>query len=152
MKKGYSLVELMVAVTISSIMVGFGISAYSKARDRQVGRAAAEQVISILTQHQKKANIGDMDCTGIYLGQNISISNPGSVTATSQCSTSSGTPEIVPIPNLTNITSTSITFKPLTQGAVITDDPLNIDFTTTSGSTFRIEVTSTGTIEYKGIQ
>lgn len=155
MKKGYSLVELMVAISIIGILVSFAISAYTKGRDRQEGRAAGEQIISILTSNQKKANIGDRDCTGLYLGQSVTINSDTTLSSVSNCSSSSGTTETTSA--LTGISSISpapitILFKPLAQGITLAPDPLNITYVTSSGTTFMVQISSSGAVEYKGIQ
>lgn len=159
MKKGFSLVELMVTITIVGIMVSFGVSAYARGRDRQEGRAAGEQIIGFLTENQKKANIGDEDCSGsikgTYTGQSITFSGT-TITATSSCSIASGTPESITIAGISSMTGSPIKFKPLSQGTLLNNLPstssIDIDYMTTSGTSFRVQVTSTGTIEYKGAQ
>lgn len=152
MKKGFSLVELMIATSIIAIMVSLGISAYAKGRDRQEGRAAGDQIISFLSENQKKANIGHIDCTGKFTGQSIVISSATTITATSVCTGGSGTPVTATIAGISSLTPGTITFLPLSQGATVSSDPLNINYVTTSGSTFQVQVTSSGSIDYKGIQ
>jgi len=155
MKKGYSLVELMVTISIVGILVSFGVSAYGRGRDRQEGRAAGEQIIGFLSENQKKANIGDRDCAGLYRGQDISLSGT-SITAKSKCSNAGvdefGTTDTVTISGISTMDTGTILFSPLSQGATISPDPLRINYTTTSGTRYMVEVTSAGTIDYKGVQ
>jgi len=155
MKQGYSLVELMVAVSIVGVLVAFSISAYTKGRDRQEGRAAGETIISFLTSNQKKANIGDRDCTGLYLGQSVTINADNTLSAVSTCSSTNGT--LTTSPALSGISSISpapntILFKPLSQGITLSPDPLNISYVTSAGTTFMVQITSSGAVEYKGVQ
>ena len=152
MKKGYSLVELMVTISIVGILVSFGVSAYGRGRDRREGRAAGEQIIGFLSENQKKANIGDEDCTGLYTGQSIVVSSGTGITATSVCSGGNGTPVSTTISGISSMTAGTITFKPLAGGATLTSDPYNINYVTTSGTTYQVQITSSGTIDYKGVQ
>lgn len=157
MKKGYSLVELMVTVSIVGIVVSFGVSAYGRGRDRQEGRAAGEQIIGFLSENQKKANIGDKDCVGLYLGQDISLSGT-TFTAKSKCNDAStikfGALNTISINGITSMdmNTASILFNPLSQGTTIDSDPVNINYISNSGTPYKIEVSRAGTIEYKGVQ
>lgn len=149
---GYTLVELMIVISIVSIMLGFGISAYGKARERQIGQAAGELLVSIMQSNQKAANIGDKDCAGKYTGQQVITVSPNIVRTQSICDGGVGLLEETIIPNVASITGATITFRPLAQGTSITSNPLFIDYTTDSGATYRIRLNEAGVIEYEGLQ
>ena len=150
MKKGFSLIELMIAVTIIGIMVTLGISAYSKGSDNQSAKNAAEKIVSILSENQKQANIGHEDCTGRYLGQEISFdSGSNKISSVSICSISAGTTIETDIDDIIFASSISILFNPLSQGVT---DAGTITYTGPNGSTYAIQVDSSGTIEYLGVQ
>lgn len=150
-RRGYTLVELMIVISITSLLIGIGASSYGQARDRQQGEAAGEAVVSTLLHHQQLAKIGNKDCDGKYLGQRITTSPPNRITATSICEGDEGTPIQSEIPNISSITPVSINLNPLSQGITLPSDPLHLDFVSLNSKTYRISLTRSGTIEYKGI-
>jgi prepilin-type N-terminal cleavage/methylation domain-containing protein len=153
LSKGYTLIELMIVISIVAILLSFGVSAYGKARDRQVGQAAGELLVGILQENQKKALIGDKDCAGVYTGQRVTISSPNVITAVSTCEGGvEGTPEVTNIPNVTAITASTIIFNPLTRGITLNFNPTQINLIIAGETTYSVELTRTGTIEYKGLQ
>ncbi|EKD80482.1 MAG: hypothetical protein ACD_40C00076G0002 [uncultured bacterium] len=153
MKHGYTLIELIIVVSIISILVSFGISAYGKARDRQIGQAAGEKIVSILQESQTIASVGKEDCTGKYTGQQVILStSPPTIKTRSTCTGGQGAQTTTSIDGITSLTSTTILFNPLTGGINLGASTLNIDFVSTSGITYRIFLTSSGTIENQGVQ
>jgi prepilin-type N-terminal cleavage/methylation domain-containing protein len=153
MKSAYTLIELMIVVTIISVLVGFGVSAYTKARDRQIGQSAGEQILSVLSENQKIANIGNKDCIGKFLGQQVVISATNTITANSICTGGPGpSPVVTTIDDIDFVAGATFTFNPLTTGIDLgaTASPLTISYTVPSGSTYSIQVDKSGTIEYKG--
>lgn len=151
-KFGYTLIELMVVISIVGILVTFGVSAYGKARDKQIGQSAGEQITSILNENQKIANVGDKDCTGKFIGQQVALSG-STVTSTSLCEGGSVVSKSTPIPEITFSGNYSIIFNPLSLGINLNAaSPLSIMYMSTSGATYKILVDKSGTIEYKGIQ
>ncbi len=153
-KTGYTLVELMIVISITSVLVGLGISAYTRAQRRQIGQAAGEQILSLLQESQKTANIGKKDCTGKFVGQDVTITVPNTVKTQSRCEGGTlGNPEVTTIPGITFSSGYSITFNPLTYGVNLNaPSPLGITYSTTSDLIYNIEITSTGTMKYLGVQ
>lgn len=153
MKTGFTLIELMITITIIGILVGFGISAYGKARDRQIGQAAGEKIVSILQENQTIASIGKKDCNDKYLGQQVILTPPNTLQTRSICEGGvMGSPTSTPIDGITSLTSATIIFNPLSRGINLGAPTLNIDFVGASGLTYRIFLTSSGTIENQGVQ
>lgn len=152
LSKGYTLIELMIVISIVAILLSFGVSAYGKARDRQIGQAAGEMLVSVLQESQKDALIGNKDCVGKFTGQRVTTSAPNIVTSVSTCEGGDGTPEQTTIPDITSMTAATILFNPLTQGITLSSDPYNIDIVIAGLTTYRIQLTRSGTIEYKGLQ
>ena len=153
MKKGFSLIELMVAVTIISIMVSIGVSAYGRGKERQSGKAAGDIIMTFLSDNQKKANIGKRDCIGKYMGQKVTFSAPNILQAQSLCSTSNQNPLPSPtvIPDITGLSNTSVTFKPLSAGIDLgASTSLDITYTSVASKVYTVRINNTGTFEYLG--
>jgi len=144
----------LIVIVIISILVGFGISAYGKARDHQAGTAAGEQILSILQENQKIANIGDVDssCTGVFTGQKVVFFGANSYTTQNICTSSPGVISTVKtIPDIISLTSATIIFKPMSGGITLPSNPLILNYATASSS-YAIKINQSGTIEYLGIQ
>lgn len=73
---GFSLVELMVTVTIMLALTGGGIAGYLNLRSRQNLVNAGKEVEQLLRSAQKKARVGDKPsgCTGALTGYRVSTS------------------------------------------------------------------------------
>ena len=150
---GYTLIELMVVIAIVTVLVSIGISAYTKAQARQVGQIAAEQIMSVLQENQNLANIGKKDCSGKFIGQQVTFISPNILKTHSVCEDSHlGADSTTTIPGLTSLTPGTIIFNSLALGATLPDNPFNLDFTSTNGTKYAIQLTISGTIEYLGIQ
>ncbi len=147
----YTLIELLITITIVSLLVTMGVSAYSKARDRQVGQSGAEQLINILKENQQAASVGKKDCTGSYLGQIVTLTLANTVTSESSCEGGVGAPKSITINGVTFVSGATITFRPLSGGTNLSADPLNIDILS-NNLTYRVQLTRAGTILYQGIQ
>lgn len=156
MKPAYTLIELMVIVALSAILVGFGLTSYRKAQNRQIGQVAAEQIISILQENQKIANVGKRDdtkCLGPYLGQEITLTTSSNLLRVQGlCQDEDDDETIITIPDITFATTATIIFKPLSGGVDLGGaDLLDINFTSSSGLVHQLRVSNPGTIEYLGI-
>lgn len=152
---GYTLIELIIAVAIIAILVTLGVSAYTQAQARQVGKSAAETIMSVLQENQKQAKIGDTDCVGVYLGQIVSYTAGGN-TLTSQSSCAGGVlgaAKTTTISNIAFVSGATFTFKPLASGIDLGAGVSSLLLKFTSSSlTYQIQLTAPGTIEYLGIQ
>lgn len=153
-KSAYTLIELMVVISIVAILVSFGISAYTKAQSRQIGQTASEQILSILGENQTSASIGKKDCSGQYLGQEVVITPPNTFTSRSLCEGNQGSPTIATIPGITIASGATLIFDSLGHGINlgVVGDELLLNYTGPTSLSYRIRLTSTGTIEYQGIQ
>lgn len=155
-RPAYTLIELMLVVAMSAILVGVGISSYRRAQSRQIGHAAAEQIIALLYANQKVANVGKRDestCLGPYLGQFVTFTaNTGDITTRSLCRDNNGNAANTTIGGITFLTTSTLTFKPLSAGVDLSSNPLLLDFTSTTNLTHRVRITPPGNIEYLGVQ
>lgn len=61
---GFTLIELMVSVTVMGILVSGGIAAYRRFNDRQRVFSAGKEFVQILRQAQKRAKSGDKPDAG----------------------------------------------------------------------------------------
>jgi prepilin-type N-terminal cleavage/methylation domain-containing protein len=152
MKHGYTLVELMILVAIVGILVSFGVSAYGKARDRQAGQAAVEEVLSLLQENQTIASIGKIDCTNKFLGQEVTIIPPNSFKQQSMCENDPGVATTTTFSGIAGLSSATLTFNPLSLGITLPTNPYLLNIVAGNGTTYQIELTSSGTIEYQGMQ
>ena len=149
----YTLVELMIVISIVAILLGFGFSAYGQARNRQIGQTSAEQIISVLQESQTIASIGKKDCDGKFSGQQVTLSDSSIITQ-ALCDNGSGVPITTAISGITFDSTTIIVFNPLTLGITLESGTATqtISFTSTTQLTYQILLTTAGTIEYLGVQ
>lgn len=150
---GYTLIELMVVITITALLVSLGISAYNIAHNKQLGKNATEQIISLLTAAQKDAQIGKKDCVGKFLGEQITLTlNTNSFRSQNLCENGEvGTPQTTLIPGITWGATYTFIFNPLSLGIDLGgSSPLWLDFSTDNSTDYRLELTSAGTIRSLG--
>jgi len=151
-KSAYTLVELMIVVSIIGIMVAFGTSAYTKARQKQIAEAAGEQIVSILQENQQISSIGDKDCNGKFEGQKITITNSNHIQSLSTCENGDlGVLRETSIPGIVFDTNYSFVFKPLSLGIDLGEpSSLTLRYSDPNDIFYNIKITNTGTIEYLG--
>ncbi|MFH2019729.1 MAG: hypothetical protein ABII80_03900 [bacterium] len=151
---GYTLVELMIITSVIAVLVIFGLSAYTKGKEREQALAVKETILSVIQGAQKRATVGDADCTGLYQGENITTtSGSSSITTTSICQYSSGTPQITSLPNTIFSDSLSITFLPLGKGIDLGGSTsLDLNYQINTNSNYQINITAPGVFTYNGEQ
>ncbi len=154
MMDGFTLIELMIAITIISVMVSLGLSAYGKARERQIGVSAGETIISILQSAQSDASTGKKDCVGKYLGQEVVISLPNNINSRSLCEGDDGAITTHTISEITFDTGTTLIFSPLTKGIEIDggSPSFTLSYDSSANLTYEVRITNSGTIEYLGVR
>lgn len=153
-KPGFTLIELMVSVTLISLLVSFGISAYTKSQQRQVIRTATAQLADSLDSLHQQALIGKRPdtCTGAFQGYLVETDpNTNQFTATAQCALTNSAEETITINNLTFVNNDIFTFAPLTGGIDMGGATnLNLDYLDVEGTTHRFILSRGGSIEYLG--
>ena len=151
MKSAFTLVELLVAMTILAIVGGAGMAGFRSAAQRQSVDAAQGQIMGALTQAQSNAAAGVKDATACgvtpLVGWRVSFTASsytvegvcGSTTFSSKTTQlSSGlTVSTLPTPN-------PIVFKPLRQGTTIAVSTTIV--LSGNGLTKNIAVTNVGQI------
>ena len=149
-KRGYTLVELLIIITIIAVLITFGLSAFTKAKERQLVQQSKELILSVLQNAQKSAYVGDKDCLGSLDGIQLTFSG-NRITSQALCSGGEvGTAQVTEISGLTFTTSPPILFKPLEQGVDLgAGSSAQIDYTI-SGLTYRFTVLPPGIIRYEG--
>lgn len=168
-RKGFSLLELLIAISVVSLLIGIGISNYRDFQYRQKVDDMSRKLISSLRAIQQDAASGAKKpstlCTGplsgyqIFFNVNAVSYNTGTksngYTVSSLCPTTSNLVETVTFPSdqfiIINRTpaNAKFLFKTLQSG---TDIPVNNPFIFAAGSdntdrTITITVDSTGTIQ-----
>lgn len=148
---GYTLIELLIVIGITSVLITYGISAYRKSSERQQLKHETSLILSALTETQKEASTGKADCEGLYLGEQLTIIELSStITIQSICELSSGTPKTITLNKSQFANSYSLIFKPLSQGIEFsTSGNLNLDYIFNT-LTYRIVITPAGSINYLG--
>jgi len=154
LKSGYTLIELLITVTITTILVTIGVTAYGRAAEIQAIKSDTEKIIGIITSAQKAATSGKADCTatyGPYLGERLTTSvGSKSILVTSTCQNGNGIAHSNDLNSFTFATANTIVFRPLNQGIDTGGSSTqNLDFTNGS-ATYRIEVERSGTIKSLG--
>ncbi len=151
---GYTILELMITLSIVAVLVGFGISAYASARDRQVGQSAAETILDLLKNDQQDAIVGKKDCNDTFLGIEVkTTANTSTMTSQSLCQGNVGTKTTTTITGITFTNSLDITFLPLSGGIDLGGGTLStVNFTSAIALKYAISVNSTGVMRYLGIQ
>ncbi len=152
-RAGYTLVELLITMTITLTLLTFGLSAYRQMQMSQQVTAAESSIIGALTAAEKRATVGDKDCTGGLLGiQVTTAAGAGTMTTQAICQANVGTATQTNVANIAFTTGSVLTFQPLAQGVNFTGaDPLNIDYMI-GVAKYRVSVSKSGTILYGGKQ
>ncbi len=113
----FTLVELLVVVSISAIFLTLGFSAYRKTQERQTLHNAAKKTETILRSIQKKAVVGDRDCDGTFHHYDVKIlANNNQITSQAICKNSNGIIKTFTIPGIIFTNGCDLIFKPLHGG------------------------------------
>lgn len=153
-RTGYTLIELLITITIATILVTLGVTAYGRAADIQAIKSDTEKILGIITSAQKAATSGNADCTstsGPYLGERLTTSvGSKTITIVSTCQSGDGTARNIDLSTFTFATANTIIFRPLNQGIDTgTSSSQYLDFTNGTAS-YRIQVERSGTIKSLG--
>lgn len=148
---GYTLIEFLIIIAITSLLVLTGFSGYTKSQEKQLALSAKETIITVLQEAQTQASIGQNDCDGIFRGINITLNN-STISKTPICENNNGTATQTIIPTLTFSDSYTLTFLPLGNGVDLGGvTSLDINYVVNSIN-YQVNVSAPGIIMYNGIQ
>lgn len=145
---GFTLIELMVAVTIMVLLFGSGIVSYLRFNDNQTVITTGQQIQLMLRTAQKKARVGDKPAgCGTLQGYQLSGSTVPYAVMQLDAVCDSGTlihSDQYTMPNKVTLQqSLATTFKVLTGG---TDQPGTIVVVGSNGTTYTFAVGAGGDI------
>ncbi len=154
LREGYTLIELLITISITMVLVTLGISAYRRAADIQAIKADTEKILEVIASAQKAATSGQADCTatyGPYLGERLTTTTGSStLTLTSACRNGDGESRQFSLSTFTFATNNTLVFQPLNQGIDTgATDTQNLDYSR-GDILYRIEVTRAGTVKPLG--
>lgn len=135
--KGYTLVEILVSLTVIGLLFGFGFASFRDFSRRQAVASAGRMVIADLRLAQSKALSGEKPCTGNLSTYDFTVISTTSYQINAVCSGIVVNNVIVktqPLPSgilISSAPSNTISFKVLGQGI--------------SGSGVTITLSQTGT-------
>jgi prepilin-type N-terminal cleavage/methylation domain-containing protein len=72
-RKGFTLVEILVSVSVIGLLLGLGLAQYSRFNRRQIVEQAARNLIQSLRLAQNKALSGEKDCSSGVCGGNDDV-------------------------------------------------------------------------------
>lgn len=150
--KGYTLVEILIVISIIAVLLSFTLAGFSNARERQAIQAAKEQILSVLQSAQKSAFTGHKDCDGTLTGIQVTFSLD-TINTQALCTAGSGALTSTTIRDISFSSAPSLTFQPLQDGVVFAagGNSANIDYLI-DGNTYRVLVENPGIITYQGLQ
>lgn len=145
---GFTLIELMVAVTILMIMFGTGIASYLHFNDNQTVSSVGQQLQLMMRTAQKKARVGDKPAgCGTLQGYQFtgSTGNSAVMQLTAICAggVSIASDSYILLPGTSLQQNVQMTFKVLTGG---TDQPGTVVVQGTTGTTYTFTVGAGGDI------
>lgn len=152
-RPAYTLVELLIVITIVGVIITVGAGAYSRAQRRQAVKGATETILTTLQRAQKMSVIGDKDCTGSLVGYQVNIvDGEKQISSTAVCDSSSGTTRVSNLDQITFQNTATFLFRPLGDGVYLGGGAsANVDYSLDSDTTtYRITIDQSGIIRYSG--
>lgn len=148
-KKGYTMIELLIILSVSGLLILLGTSSYRKAQERQTMKADQESILELLQKAQKQAVIGQKDCSGSLLGIEISFSaGSQNITKTAICQSGSGSPEVKRMEITSASSSLTFRYRPLDGSTNIEPPGTSLNLTTPLGVVSTLNISTTGSLSY----
>lgn len=154
-EKGFTLVELLVVVSVLMVILGFGVARYTAFNRRERVKQAAFTLKATLRFAQTKAISAEKPSSGCttYLGMRVSF------TATSYSTQHECSPEGLTGPVTSVAIPTTITFLPVPASFIFLTRTNTVDIadtvtlTLTNGTeTYQLSVTPSGSVNDLGFQ
>lgn len=129
---GFSLIELLVTVTITLVLIGGALAAFTRYSDRQAVTSAVEELKVAFQSAQTKAAAGDLggcDRLAGYRVQTYLVGNETQISLQAVCATGEPSPAKIQSlsPAVTVSPSLDIVFQVLNAGAILADDAATQD-------------------------
>ncbi len=151
MKRGFTLIELMVVVSISMVLGGLILVNYTNYTENQRNYQTVKTFVANLDYARTRAITGDKPdgCSGDLEYYQVEYNDPAnsSYTLSAQCSIDSNVPiQTIKVPNTITISpSFSVQFLPVTQGTSLGGD-LIITFSFDGDPYYKVTITPSGSI------
>lgn len=144
-RKGFSLIELMVTVTIILIVMGGGIAGYLVFNEKQTVLESANILKAHLHKAQSQAKTGNLGSCAALSGYRVTVAGtPEVITIQERCIGGGvGTSETTTLPTGVTVTAVDVTYKVLHGGVVGAESSLNIDVAG-SNRTYRFALSEGG--------
>lgn len=154
LKPAYTLIELLIIISITGLLITFGASGYSAAARRQAVKSASETILSVLQDAQKNAIVGKKTCADALIGYEVIYTNGSSaLSVTDRCQGGGGATKVIAIDKIVFVGGDTIIFHPLGQGISFSGggSSTNLVFRhLDDGHNYQFTLDRTGTINYLG--
>lgn len=150
MKRGFTLIELMVVVSISMVLGGIILVNYTNYTENQRNYQTAKTLVANLDYARTRAITGDKPdgCGGDLEYYQVAYTDPAnfSYTMSAHCSITSDVPiQTIAVPETIFITPFTVSFYPLTKGTSVGSDVI-VTFSYNSTPYYRVTITPSGSI------
>ena len=146
-QKGFSLIELMVTVTILLLVMGGGIAGYLVFNEKQTVLEATNLLKTYFHKAQSQAKTGNISSCAALAGYRVTVAgSPEVVTLQERCVDGSvGSSENETLSSSVSVTPVDVTYKVLHGGVIGAESGLNVDVAG-SNRTYRFTLTEGGEI------
>ena len=136
---GFSLIELLVVITISLILLGGGIAAFTNFSDKRAVITAVDELKTLFQSAQAKARAGDLGGCEQLSGYRVqTYLNGSNAEASLQAECTAGTAETARVSSFSNGVTISpnidTLFQVLNAGVQLPDNASSLDITVANGT------------------
>jgi type II secretory pathway pseudopilin PulG len=145
--RGYTLIELLIYISITGLLITLGTSAYRESQNRQAIRQDVETALEILNSAKKEAIIGKKDCADNLLGIRVTL-NSNSISKQAICQSTQGELLDYPLKVSTFSLSQNFLFRPVSGSTDLTPLGLTFALNSTTNHTATINISQAGAITH----